>query len=227
MKRAFSLVELVFVVVVITILATIAMPKQNRDPLREAADQIISHIRYTQHLAMQDSKFKVDCSGKSCVPVPDWFKDYWRLMIHYDTKGGVKIWRYTVYQDTSHSGNPNSTQQVAPDPADPTKILTSGFAKQAWTKNMNKRLNLTNTFGVSAINFSGCGGQTIAFDSLGRPYSALHNATRPYEKLLKQNCKITLTGSNGNQIGILIFAETGYACVINDLNAKTPECEKF
>lgn len=56
MKKAFTMLELVVVIVVIGIIAVAALPRINDDHIAEAADQVMSHIRYTQHLAMQDSK---------------------------------------------------------------------------------------------------------------------------------------------------------------------------
>ena len=59
-KKAFTMLELVFVIVVSGILAATFIPRFDRDNLQEAADQVISHIRYTQHLAMVDDKFLAD-----------------------------------------------------------------------------------------------------------------------------------------------------------------------
>ena len=56
-KKAFSLIELIFVIVIIGILSSVLVPRFDRPTLIEAAHQIISHIRYTQHLAMVDNKF--------------------------------------------------------------------------------------------------------------------------------------------------------------------------
>lgn len=202
-KRAFTMFELVFVIVVSGILAYLAIPKSNRDPLREAAEQIVMHIRYTQHLAMQDDKFNPQSS--------DWYKKQWRVLFH--SEKSKSIWRYTVYQDTSVSGNPNSTNQIANDPQDNTKILTSGFQRQTWTKKVNKKLNLTDSYGVSSMSFSDCGGQQIIFDNLGRPHTTILNATRQYQKLLKRTCTITLNGKDGGKISIIILPETGFACI--------------
>ena len=57
MKKAFTMLELVFVLVVIGILAAVMIPNMQSTALREAAIQVVSHIRYTQHLAMIDDKF--------------------------------------------------------------------------------------------------------------------------------------------------------------------------
>ncbi|WP_300367295.1 prepilin-type N-terminal cleavage/methylation domain-containing protein, partial [Hydrogenimonas sp.] len=51
-KNAFTMLELIIVIVVVGILSAIMIPRFSDDKLREAADQIMSHIRYTQHLAM-------------------------------------------------------------------------------------------------------------------------------------------------------------------------------
>ena len=55
-KSAFSMLELVMVIVVLGILATFAIPRMNNDLRQEAADNILSAIRYTQHLALVDDK---------------------------------------------------------------------------------------------------------------------------------------------------------------------------
>ncbi|MCF6310454.1 MAG: type II secretion system GspH family protein, partial [Sulfurimonas sp.] len=57
MKKAFTMLELVMVIVVIGILAAVMLPRVASDRLAEAATQVISHIRYTQHLAMVDDQF--------------------------------------------------------------------------------------------------------------------------------------------------------------------------
>ena len=51
------MIELVFVIVVIGIITAVMLPRIDRDNVYEAAQQLISHIKYTQHLAMMDNKF--------------------------------------------------------------------------------------------------------------------------------------------------------------------------
>ena len=53
-KNAFTMLELVFVIVVLGIIAAIAMPRIDRDRTQEAADSILADIRYAQHMAMAD-----------------------------------------------------------------------------------------------------------------------------------------------------------------------------
>ena len=55
-KSAFTMIELVMVIVVLGILAALALPRMDRDLRQEAKDNILSAIRYTQHLALIDDK---------------------------------------------------------------------------------------------------------------------------------------------------------------------------
>lgn len=70
MKKAFTMIELVFVIIVIGILAAVIVPNTKTNPAREAAIQLVSHLRYTQHLAMVDDKYLANTS---------WYKNRWQL----------------------------------------------------------------------------------------------------------------------------------------------------
>ena len=63
MKKAFTMLELVFVIVVIGILAAAIIPSTRTNPAQEAAIQLLSDIRYTQHLAMIDDKYGQNTPG--------------------------------------------------------------------------------------------------------------------------------------------------------------------
>jgi len=49
--------ELIFVIVVIGILSAVFIPRFGQNNLSQAANQLISHIRYTQHLALLDDEY--------------------------------------------------------------------------------------------------------------------------------------------------------------------------
>ncbi|MCD6258586.1 MAG: prepilin-type N-terminal cleavage/methylation domain-containing protein [Helicobacteraceae bacterium] len=85
MKKAFTMLELVFVIVVIGVLAAAIIPRMDRDNVAEATIQLQSHIRYTQHLAMVDDKY--DATN------PTWFRNRWQIRLN--TNG------YSVVSDNS------------------------------------------------------------------------------------------------------------------------------
>lgn len=103
MKRAFTLLELVFVIVIAGILAFVLIPKSSDTKLLESANQLISHIRYAQQLALNNDQF--DPNDK------DWYKKMWR--IEFENNGTYKVWR----------GNVAQSNKIAPDPANPGQKL--------------------------------------------------------------------------------------------------------
>jgi prepilin-type N-terminal cleavage/methylation domain-containing protein len=76
-KSAFTMLELVFVIVVIGILAMAIIPRMDRDTVYEAAEQLVSHIKYTQHLAMTDNVYDHND--------PNWYQNRWRITFNGNT----------------------------------------------------------------------------------------------------------------------------------------------
>jgi len=72
MKKAFTLIELVFVIVVIGILAAAIIPRTTTNPVAEASVDLLSKIRYTQHLSIVNDKY--DATNVN------WFKDRWQIV---------------------------------------------------------------------------------------------------------------------------------------------------
>lgn len=239
MKKAFTLVELVFVVVVIGILAFALWPTKQPTQALEAARQIVAHIRYTQHLALNDDKFATHTdTGSTDSIAKDWYKRLWRitfsnLTANKDCKIGG--WQYAVYQniagDLSDSGQPNGTIEAARNPAQAGKVLSACYS--GLSTNTSDELNLSQTYKIENIDFSEFATdsriQGIIFDELGRAYpsgdfSQAYNNGKKF-KLGDNNSygRITLSAKDGSVAKILVFAETGYACVENvDLGCEAP-----
>jgi prepilin-type N-terminal cleavage/methylation domain-containing protein len=70
-KSAFTLIELIIIIVVVGILSAAVYPRMERDALREAAEQVARHIKYAQHLAMVDDVFNDQNTS--------WFKNRWAI----------------------------------------------------------------------------------------------------------------------------------------------------
>ena len=216
------MLELVFVIVVAGILAAAIVPRFDRNNLEEAADQVISHIRYTQHLAMVDEKFDTNDSK--------WFKGRWQIRFFkkaYASSDGTAKWAYAIFNDKPNSagnfdGNPNATTgEVAIDPLNHT-LLSGGFTIYYSNPKTNKKSAIGETYGIKKVKFTNCGSTAtrIAFDYMGRPMIGnLKSLSQSYKmnRLLKTQCKIALCKTNPcseNNITIAIEPETGYAHIL-------------
>ena len=225
MKKAFTMIELIFIIVVVGILAAVAVPQINRNSLVEAADQVVSHIRYTQQLAMNDNKFNASDQN--------WFRRLWRIQFtNAGAPGSAAGWRYNVYWDNGtfpkSNGQPNSLASIAVDPLNPNKLLTSGFASQPSNTDgarMNKKLNLGGSYDIVNVTFGDAcnqrGNTTIAFDVKGRPMRQVAKVAL-YANLIAAPCTITLTNSANDRAIITIQPETGYVnYVLNQAGSRS------
>jgi len=74
MKKAFTMLELVFVIVVIGILAATIIPSTRTNPVPEASIDLVSKIKYAQHLAMVDDKFNATAGS-------NWMQNRWQITL--------------------------------------------------------------------------------------------------------------------------------------------------
>lgn len=204
MKKAFTMLELVFVIVVIGILAAVVIPRIGSNKLQEAAIQVVSHIRYTQHLAMVDDKFDANKAT--------WYRAHWQIYFKHNSDGSGNV-VYSIYSnkdldDMTTSVNPDA-DEIAKSPLD-RKNLTG----DSLYTNRTESMNISKKYGIEIANMDtmmsdGCNqARRIFFDHLGRPMLASN--TGPYQTLLTETCKITMTSSEGT-VEIAIEPETGYA----------------
>ena len=214
MKKAFTLLELIFVIVVIGILAAVIVPNTHRSPLREAAVQLVSHIRYTQHLAMIDDKF--DSADAN------WYKKRWQMKFS-NVNGSDNLWAYAIFSDANADGNPNASETAA-NPMDTSRKLTGGYSGtieygdvDATNKlNLGHKYSITNISMTGGCNITNNGKKRIFFDHLGRPIAgSLSAMTGPYTgiTLVQSTCNIILNSAEGN-VTIAIEPETGYAHIL-------------
>lgn len=225
MKKAFTFLELVFVIVVIGILAATIIPEMKTNSLYEAASQLVGHIRYTQHLAMVDDKF--DDSDE------EWYKTRWQIKFS-KVSGSDNKWAYAIFQDINKDGNPNASE-TAVNPLDTTKRLTGGYSGtiEYDEKEATKELNLGNKYSIFDIDFSDCGinnddgKKRIFFDAMGRPYSNNPKSLDSVYKdgtdsfLLDKSCKVIIcsvddcsSANNEEKVTIQIEKETGYIHIL-------------
>lgn len=184
MKKAFTMLELVFVIVVIGIISAVLIPRVDSQPSQQAALDLRSEIRYTQHLAMNDDSLNPNDST--------WYKNRWQIR----------------FKDNKYSIVHNNNTEYAKDPLKPdVEVKNIDLHKKYGVS-----ITVTGTeCGVAAgdgsyiISFDHLG-RPIAGD--------LNNATGPYSgtgvSLVQTNdCNITLSNDE-ESASLSISPETGF-----------------
>jgi type II secretory pathway pseudopilin PulG len=219
-KHAFTMVELIFIIIIIGILAAILIPSSQSNRLREAADQVVSHIRYTQHLAMMDDKFD---PGNAA-----WFRSRWQILFEQNADNE---WTYTIFSDRNNAGaingNPEEVE-IAVNPQDRSRRLTGSSVSGGINDDnpiVTRDLNLGRTYGIKGVTgmvFRNCENDDdvfrIVFDYLGRPmvnnpmgYAAPYEAGNLITSQEPDFCTITIRNESGDFLDITIQPETGFA----------------
>jgi len=203
LKKSFTFYEVIVVLVVIGILTAIALPRFQEDRLQEAADQIISHIRYTKHLAMMDDRF--DPKNQN------WYTTRWRIAF-YKCRGSNNRY-YIVYKDLNAKGHPNRNE-LATNPYDGKKLYNNGDCEKNSTD--SPEVLIGQKYDIKTVDFKGgCTNKSkyIVFDYLGRPYNPVSHSNQ-IDGLLHQDCNITFTTSDNRSFTITIKKETGYVKLV-------------
>jgi len=201
MKRyAFTMLELVFVIIVIGILAVLAMPNFTTSPLQQAAEQVARHIRYTQHLAMVNDVFDPKQQF--------WYRARPQISFRQCNDGSSY---YYIGTDSNWNTGHIAESEAAIDPLSRKRMywLNSQCNADAFP---DRDPNLLLTDKYSATIVSNCGA-TISFDTLGRPYTAF--GATPDTGRLANDCNITIVHNDGNAT-IVLRPQTGYVSVSYD-----------
>ena len=201
MKKAFTTIELIFVIVVIGILAAVVIPRLQSDRLQNAATLILSYIRYTQHLAIMDDRFR---SNRS-----EWYQERWRIAFR-DCSGPSTQKYFVVYRDLNHGGASSAPgkSESAINSLDGKYLYNDGSCNAQ--RDESEVVLIGKKFGINTLRLGGgCRNQYIGFDEMGRPYNDLyHHEYNPIES----DCLITF-GNDEGSFTITIAKETGYSYI--------------
>ena len=192
LKRAFTMLELVFVIVVAGILAISIIPQLERDNIGEAAHQVARHIRLAQHHALVDDRFDGSL---------DWYRSMWQIAFR------TTNFCYVVYRDVDKAGNADVVESAV-DPLTKKRVYSNTSCSE--NPLYTDETLLWKKYGVDSISLTGCGSNSyIAFDHMGRPHQDLTSATN----FLQSNCLINIGTNDGKSATITIYQDTGFVKV--------------
>jgi len=218
-KKAFTMIELIIVLVLIGIIASYTLPRIKRDSRAEAINHILTMIRYTQNLALHDSKHnRFD---------PRWQRSYWRFQINKCSDNSGLY--YIIGTDTNYNGSIDQDESAI-DPSNGKYTFWVGTqdcsknSKSPLYKRVSPNIFITQKYGIKKVVFDDCkiykynktasGAMHIGFDSLGRPHKSFTNSKRPnHWGYAIDNCVINFyfLDSSMEPFRIIIPNESGYA----------------
>ena len=204
-RPAFTLIELVFVIVVLGILAALAIPRLDRDIRQEAADNILSAIRYTRLMALTDDK--------SDPTDGTWQQTLWSIRF----TGGSDAY-YRIGSDIGKNAA-IAKEESAIDPSTGKYFFNSGGIFSSKAADESPLVFLGHNYGINTIHFrGGCSdaNKHIGFDHFGRPHTGIGTATNDYSTYINQDCTITFgfQTSGITDLKITIEKQTGRAYIV-------------
>jgi len=204
------MIEMVMAITVVAIVAILALPRMERDLKQEAADTVLSAIRYTQHLALLDDK--------QSFKEPKWQQKFWH--IYFGTCDGKPFYAIGSddSMDSSNNGRVDFNESVI-DPANGKHFWAHDGGSCAGNhslKELSPNIFIGKKYGVTSYSMSGgCTKSYLGFDHLGRPYSDkfTQSTTPDCDGYMTTQCQIKFTLSDGSTFTINVEPETGYAYI--------------
>ncbi|WP_428025269.1 type II secretion system protein [Arcobacter sp.] len=200
-KSAFFLIELIFVILLLSLFSYIFIPKKIDSEFNSAIKRLILYLNQTKLQAFIDDKFSTSNTK--------WHKQRWTLKFLRckESIGGIY---YIIYSDKNMSGHAGSDDSLK-DPLSKKNIFSSNDCQE--NSSNSEYVLLTKNFGIENIDMS-CNdtdslGQ-ISFGSDGKVYTRLSNKENDSSSyLLEHDCFIEFKSKNNQIKKIKIYAKTG------------------
>jgi len=209
LQNAFTMLELVFVIIVLGILTALALPRLDRDFKQGAMDKVLAAIRYTQHMALTDFRHAFDNAL--------WQRSFWQISFRSCANNTGMF--YMIGSDKNYNGA-IGRDEAAMDTISkkPMFWLTANECANGGDGTVSEDIFLTTKWNITGIaGAGGCAGaQYIGFDHLGRPHVNFLGSNSPnYSSYMRQTCTFTFTMADGDSFQIQIQPESGYANIVS------------
>lgn len=202
MKKSFTILELMIVILLMSFLYTQFLPKNKIDYLDEVTNRLSLYLSDVRYKALIDNKF--DSNDNL------WHKKRWTLKFFRCSNEEDGIY-YSIYSDYNKSGTPGADDSLK-DPLTQKNIYSSNQCNES-NKN-SKYVLLTKNFEIKDVKIS-CNETTslgqLSFGSDGKVYaklSAYENEASKYE--ITQPCSIKFISKENKSKEIILFPSTGY-----------------
>ena len=201
-KNSFLIIELIFIIALISIISYILIPKKIDNKLDIASQRLVLYLNQTRLQAFLDDKYSLDEKL--------WFKKRWTIKFFRCRKSVGGIY-YSIYSDKNMSGHPGSDDSLK-DPLTKKNIYSSNLCSE--NKYNSKYVLLTKEFDIEDIELS-CNSTSslgqLSFSSDGKVYTKLSN--KPEEESLYElnaPCNLKLINKNKEYKTIKIYPNSGY-----------------
>lgn len=215
-RKAFTMIEFIFVIIVLGIITSMAIPRMENTTRQNAADSILSAIRQAQHMALID-----DVTDPRN---PRWQRAFWRFGVRTCLAADRDIFYY-VGSDEDLGGN-ISNNEASIDPTNKRIMLgTAGTScADGMNNNASPNIFISHKFGIKDTNiFAQCTGagvgaaRYVGFDHLGRPHTGFSGSNTPnYASILNTDCNLTFQFEDTNLANLVITIKkgTGHAFIV-------------
>lgn len=205
-KKSFSVLELIFVLVLLAFLPSFIIPNIKSNELKLASNRLILYLKQTQLQAYSQNFYSTTSSL--------WHKKRWTLKF-YNCRSSVGGIYYVIFSDKNFKGHPSANESLK-DPLTKKPIYSSNACKS--NNNFSKYVLLTQQYNISQVDVS-CNSTSsigqISFGSDGRVYSKNSNLKEKYySNEVKKPCIIKLIHKNGQTKELKVNPRTGYIEII-------------
>lgn len=198
-KKGFSLLELIFVIILIGIISSFFVFKNIDSSLDEASKRLVLYLKYTRYQALIDDKFDKDDD--------EWFRKRYSFRLRRCSNDTGLY--YTIHSDTNKNGYISKSETLK-DPLSDKYIYSSNTCEEVSSN--SKYVLLTKNFDIQSVDVS-CNETSslgmIVFGNDGKIYSRFDDIDAlNYE--INEPCNITLYDKNNNNKTIVVVPNTGY-----------------
>ena len=205
MKKSFSLIELIFVVLILTIIGSYINIKIQDNKLNDATNRLLLYLKETRYQALTDKKYRRDDDL--------WHKKRWTLKFFRCNKNVGALY-YTIYSDVNKTGHPSFDESLS-DPLTNKKIYSTNRCEIVG--NRSKYVLLTKEYNINDIEIS-CNNTSslgqISFGNDGKIYSRLSSYENEYKEYeIKKSCTIELKSLKSGSREIIIEPNSAYVYI--------------